>query len=313
MTDGPVDVGLYLPQVSLGAAALLERARAAEDAGFRSLWLYDHLYSPGQPDRDSFEAWTAATYLLARTERLRVGHLVLDNNLRHPALLAKMVATLDVLSEGRVEVGIGSGSVRREHDQLGIPWGSAAERSARLAEALAILSSMLSEEVTSFDGVHYRIDAVPSLPRPVQSPRPPLHVGGTGPRHTLPLVARFADVWNVPTYGLADWEEARRRLDGECEAIGRDPADVQTSLEAVLVVAADDHALSEAQERAERRFAGPGWGLAAGGFVGTPAAVADRIAELADKGVTLFVFFTHDRGDPRTIELVGEQVLPRLA
>ncbi|MBV8461913.1 MAG: LLM class flavin-dependent oxidoreductase, partial [Acidimicrobiales bacterium] len=214
----PVDVGLYLPQVSLSPDQLLDRALAAERSGFHSLWLYDHLYGPGQPDRDSFEAWTAATFLLARTERLRVGHLVLDNNLRHPALLAKMVTTLDVLSGGRVEVGIGSGSVRLEHEQLGIPWGTPAERSERLAEGLAILSAMLTQPETSFAGRHFRLESVPNLPQPVQSPRPPLHVGGMGPRFTLPLVARFADVWNVPTYGLADWESARAQLDRECEA-----------------------------------------------------------------------------------------------
>ena len=246
-----VEVGLYLPQVALSPDALLERALAAEAAGLHSLWLYDHLYSPGQPDRDSFEAWTAATFLLARTERLRVGHLVLDNNFRHPALLAKMVTTLDVLSGGRVEVGIGSGSVRAEHDQLGIPWGTAAERGERLAEGLAILTGMLDQEVTSFDGHHYRIEDVPNLPRPVQTPRPPIHVGGVGPRYTLPLAARFADVWNVPTYGLAGWEAARRALDRECEAIGRDPATVATSIEAVCVLAPDDAALGPARESAD--------------------------------------------------------------
>ena len=307
-----VRVGLYLPQVALSADGLLERARAAEECGLDSLWFYDHLYSPGQPDRDSFEAWTTATFVLARTERLRVGHLVLDNNFRHPALLAKMVTSLDVLSAGRIEVGIGSGSVKVEHDQLGIPWGSASERAERLAEGLAILTGMLSEPVTSFEGSHYRIDAVPNLPRPIQSPRPPVHVGGIGPRLTLPLAARFADVWNVPTYGLADWEDARRQLDRECEAIGRDPATLATSLEAVLVLVRDDTALDDARAQAVRRYGSAGWGLEAGGFIGTPSMIADRIGQLADKGVSLFVFITHDRGDPRTIELVGDAVLPGL-
>ncbi len=312
MSRPPVDVGLYLPQVSLTGESLLSRAQLAEACGFRSLWFFDHLYGPGQPDRDALEAWTAATYVLARTERLRVGHLVLDNNLRHPALLAKMVATLDALSGGRVEVGIGSGSVQLEHDQIGIPWGSPAERSARLGEGLAILTSMLTQDVTSFEGDHYRIEGLPNLPRPVQSPRPPIHVGGMGPRGTLPLAARFADVWNVPTYGLVDWPAARRRLDRECERAGRDPADVATSLEAVLVVAPDDGSVAEARARAERRFAGERWGLEAGGFIGTPSAIVDRIGRLAEQGVSLFVFFTHDRADPRTVELVGDAVLPQL-
>ena len=309
---GPVEVGLYLPQVALGKDALLERALAAETCGLHSLWLFDHLYSPGQPDRDSLEAWTAATFVLARTERLRVGHLVLDNNLRHPALLAKMVTTLDVLSGGRVEVGIGSGSVRMEHDQLGIPWGTAAERGERLAEGLAVLAGMLDEEVTSFTGRHYRISEIPNLPRPVQTPRPPIHVGGIGPKYTLPLAARFADVWNVPTYGLADWEQARHALDRECETIGRDPASLATSVEAVCVLVPDEAELGSAREVASRRYGSDGWGLEAGGFIGTPQMIVDRIGALAAKGVSLFVFLTHDRADPRTIELLGHEVLPHL-
>jgi len=202
--------------------------------------------------------------------------------------------------------------VRLEHEQLGLPWGSAAERSDRLGEGLAILTSMLARPVTEFEGRHYRAQGLPNLPRPVQSPRPPVHVGGMSPTFTLPLVARYADVWNVPTYGLADWASARRRLDRECESVGRDPAEVATSLEAVLVVAPDDAALAEARARAARRFGSARWGLEAGGFVGTPAAVVDRIGRLAEAGVSLLVFFTHDRADPRTLELMGEAVLPQL-
>jgi alkanesulfonate monooxygenase SsuD/methylene tetrahydromethanopterin reductase-like flavin-dependent oxidoreductase (luciferase family) len=312
MSSRPVEVGLYLPQVALEPEAIVEKALAAEAAGFHSLWLYDHLYSPGQPDHDSFEGWTAATFLLARTERLRVGHLVLDNNFRHPGLLAKMVTTLDVLSGGRIEVGIGSGSVRAEHDQLGISWGSAAERAERLAEGLAILTGMLAEPVTTFEGRHYRLDAVPNRPRPVQTPRPPIHVGGIGPTLTLPLAARFADVWNVPTYGLAQWRATRRLLDEECEAIGRDPGEVATSLEAVCVLVPDEAGLAPAREKAARRYGSARWGLDAGGFVGTPPMIVERIEELGAEGVSLFVFFTHDRASPQTIDLFGEQVLPHL-
>ncbi len=306
-----VEFGIYLPQVSLTTGQVVERARSIEELGFDSLWLYDHLYSPGQPDRPSFEGWTLATYLLARTERLRVGHLVLCNNFRHPALLAKMASTLDVLSEGRLELGIGSGSVQVEHEQSGLPWGSAAERSERLAETLEILTRMFTGSPTTFAGSHFQVADLPNLPAPAQRPRPPIHVGGTGPRRTLPLVARYADVWSIPTYGLAGWEESGRALDAECEAISRDPAGIGRSLEAVLVIAPDEPAVEEARAAAFRRFGGPGWGLEAGGFIGTPSMVADRIADLIDKGISTFVFFTHDRADRRSLELFAERVLPR--
>ena len=152
---------------------------------------------------------------------------------------------------------------------------------------------------------------MPNLPRPVQSPRPPIHVGGIGPRRTLPIVARYADVWNVPTYGLAGWEESARLLGAECEAIGRDPATIRRSLEGVLVLAQDEAALEESRAKAERRYArATGGGWRPGGFVGTPPMVVDRIADLVEQGITTFVFFTYDRAEPRTLELFADRVMP---
>ena len=309
----PIDVGIYVPQVSFPYAEIRDRALLAEELGYHSLWFYDHLYSPGLPDLPSFEAWTLASYVLAQTTRLRVGHLVLCNNFRHPVLLAKMACTLDVLSEGRVDLGIGSGSVATEHDETGLPWGTLAERSDRLGEALEIMTRMFEGEPTTFEGTHYQVHDVPNLPRSVQAPRPPIHVGGIGPRRTLPLVARYADVWNVPTYGLDRWEEAQRTLDQECERIGRDPATIRRAQEAVLVIAPDEASLEEARAKAERRYGGPGWGMEAGGYVGTPSMIVDRIKEMAAKGISLFVFFTFDRAHPRTLELFAERVMPELS
>ncbi len=312
MTGRPsVQFGIYLPQVSFTYPEVLERARVAESVGFDSLWLYDHLYGPGLPDRPSLEGWTLASYLLAQTSTLRVGHLVLCNNFRHPALLAKMAATLDVLSEGRLELGMGSGSVEAEHDQVGLPWGTFAERSARLGEALEIVTRMFGDGPTTFAGDHYRVTDLPNVPLPVQRPGPPIHVGGIGPRHTLPLVARYADVWSIPTYGLEQWEDRQRMLEEQCAAISRDPAEILRSHEAVLVLVPDEASLAEARASAERRYGGPGWGMEAGGYIGTPAMVADRIAHQIDQGISLFVFFTHDRADPRTLELFADRVMPQ--
>lgn len=308
-----ISFGIYVPQVSFSYADILDRATLVEELGYDSLWLYDHLYSPGLPDLDSFEGWTLATYLLAQTTRLRVGHLVLCNNFRHPALLAKMATTLDVLSGGRLDLGIGSGSVAYEHEQTGLPWGTLPERSERLAESLEIISRMFTGEPTTFSGQHYAVDQLPNRPPPVQTPRPPLHIGGVGPRRTMPIVARYADVWNVPTYGLDRWEESRRVLEQECVAIGRDPATIRCSHEAVLVLAPDAASLDEAKAKAERRYGGPGWGMEAGGYIGTPPMVIDRIADLVEKGISTFVFFTFDRGNPETLELFAREVMPAFA
>ncbi len=308
-----ITFGIYVPQVSFDYAAILDRAKLAEEVGFDSLWFFDHLYSPAQPDRPSYEGWTLATYILAQTTRLRVGHLVLCNNFRHPSLLGKMATTLDVLSGGRLDLGIGSGSVEHEHHQGGLPWGTFPERSERLGESLEILTRMFTGQPTTFSGRHYEVDDLPNLPPPVQSPRPPIHIGGIGPRHTMPLVARYADVWNVPTYGLARWEESEKVLERECAAIGRDPATIRRSQEAMLVLAPDESSLEPARANAQRRFGAEGWGLDAGGYIGTPPMVVDRIGQLVDKGITSFVFFTSDRAEPQTLELFAEQVLPEFS
>jgi alkanesulfonate monooxygenase SsuD/methylene tetrahydromethanopterin reductase-like flavin-dependent oxidoreductase (luciferase family) len=307
-----VEIGIYLPQVAATFDEILERARRVETLGLSSFWLYDHLYTPGLPGRSSLEGWTLATALLARTTRLRVGHLVLNNNFRHPALLGKMIATLDQISNGRLEVGLGSGSYPLEHEQAGIEFGSMSQRSGQLGEALAIIDAMLTSDVVDFAGEHYTVRDLPSLPAPAQRPRPPLHVGGISVRHTLPLVARHADVWNVPTYGLGVWEERSRALDEACEAVGRDPATLRRSHEAVLVLAADERALTAAMEKAAQRYAGPGWGLEDGGYVGTPPQLVEHIDTMRARGIDEFVFFPSDRGTGDTLDLLAEEVLPHL-
>jgi alkanesulfonate monooxygenase SsuD/methylene tetrahydromethanopterin reductase-like flavin-dependent oxidoreductase (luciferase family) len=220
-----------------------------------------------------------------------------------------MATTLDVISGGRLDFGIGSGSYAAEHDEGGFPFGKLSERSARLGEALEILTSMFTEERTSFEGEHYRVHDVPNLPRPLQQPHPPIYVGGVGERFTIPLVARYADVWNVPTYGLGRWEQVTTALDAACQEVGRDPATLRRSLEAVLVLAQDDESVAAARAWAARRFPGPGWGLEDGGFIGTPAAVVDRIGACVEKGISQFVFFIHDRGERQTLELLAEGVI----
>ena len=309
------DVGIYIPQVTGSYEEVLAQARRVEELGLGSFWLFDHLYTPMLPDRPALEAWTLATALLANTTELRVGHLVLDNNVRHPALLAQMVATLDVVSAGRLELGLGSGSVAIEHEQAGLPWGTMAERSGRLAEALAIITGLLTsgDENFTFAGEHYQVRDLPCRPGPVQRPHPPLHIGGAGPRYTLPLVAQYADVWNVPTYALGDWAKTGAALDGCCEAVGRDPATLKRSHEAVLVLAPDEASLPAARERALRRYPGEGFGVEAGGYVGTPGQVAEHMAGMVDAGIDQFVFIPYDRGRDDVLDLLAGEVLPLLA
>jgi alkanesulfonate monooxygenase SsuD/methylene tetrahydromethanopterin reductase-like flavin-dependent oxidoreductase (luciferase family) len=307
----PIEVGIYLPQVSFSWEDLRARAQLAEELGLESVWLYDHLYGPTLPDLPSLEAWTLATALLTSTRRLRVGHLVLCNQFRHPALLGKMASTLDVISGGRLDLGVGSGSVEIEHHEAGLPWGSLDERSDRLAETLEILTRMFEDGPTTFAGRHYRLTNLPNLPRPLQQPRPPIHIGGAGPRRTLPLVARYADVWNIPTYALDRVAEVVAAVDHACLDAGRDPETLVRSIEAVLVLAPNDDAVAAAMATALRRFGDIGYQMEAGGYIGTPETVAARIREHMALGFQRFVFFTWDRGKEETLRLLAEEVRPR--
>ncbi|MGH7855906.1 MAG: LLM class flavin-dependent oxidoreductase, partial [Candidatus Binatia bacterium] len=151
-----VEVGVYLAQVGFTWEDLRARVVECDRLGIDSVWLMDHLYPPALPKVPSFEAWTSATALAASTGRVRLGHLVLANGLRHPALLAKMAITLDHVSGGRFDFGLGSGSYAPEFEQFGIDFPGAAERSARLGEALEVIRLLFTEESPSYDGRYYR-------------------------------------------------------------------------------------------------------------------------------------------------------------
>ncbi len=310
MASGGQRIGIYLPQVGFGYDEILARAWQCESLGIETLWLMDHLHPPEMPDVPSFEGWTLATALLSETTRLRVGHLVLSATFRAPALLGKMATSLDVISGGRLELGLGSGSYASEHEAAGIPWGSARDRARKLEESLEVVSAMFGREVR---GPTRGLPIPSNVPPPVRDGGPRIHVGGVGERLILPLVARYADVWNCPTYGIAQFDAKREALRRHCERVGRDPSTVACSLEAVLVLVGAEDEVADARALAERRFGGPGWGLEEGGFVGTPETIVRRIRSFRERGVDSFILFLHDRGAPETLRLLAERVLPEVS
>ncbi|WP_396904322.1 LLM class flavin-dependent oxidoreductase [Mycolicibacterium phlei] len=304
------EIGVYLPQMGFTYEQMLHRTRRCEELGIDSVWLYDHLYGPGVPDIPSLEAWTLATALLAHTERIEIGHMVLCNQFRHPVVLAKMATTLDQIAGGRLALGIGSGSIEEEHQRAGLPWGSFRERSERLRETLEILTQAFADERIDFAGNHFQVHDFPVKPGPTR--RPPIVVGGVGEKFTMPLVARYADVWNVPTYALGELEHKVSVLRALCEKAGRDPSTIVMSVEAVMALAPDEASLPDVRALAEKRFGGPGFGLRDGGLIGTAPAIVDRIGELTEMGFGQIVLFTHDRGSDETLELLASEVIAKL-
>lgn len=291
---GRVRFGLYLPQMRMPYDTILERVQIAERAGFDSVWLMDHFAPPMAVEQPSLEGWTLASALAARTETIRLGHLVLCASYRHPALLAKMAATLDVISGGRLELGLGWGSCEDEMRRCGT-YEPPRRRAERLAETLAILEGLFTGDFFTYHGEHYQLEEAVCRPTPVQ-PRIPIHLGGKGRKLTLPLVRRYADWWNCPPYGVDEFDDLRRHA-------GAVRISVQRPIGLVVDEARRDDTLAVAQ----RRF---GWW---GGLVsGSAQEVVAALEADVERGVELFVCQFSDFATPETIECFAAEVIPRL-
>jgi alkanesulfonate monooxygenase SsuD/methylene tetrahydromethanopterin reductase-like flavin-dependent oxidoreductase (luciferase family) len=285
--------GVFLPQLRMTFSEIDEKVSAAEALGYDSVWFMDHLAAPGMPETDCLEAWTLASALAVRTERIRIGHLVLCNEFRHPALLAKMAATLDHISGGRLDLGLGWGSVPDEFDAFGIGYAPARVRAGRLKETLEVLKLLFTGERVSYKGDYFSLDGAVANPRPVQDPLP-IHLGGAGEKLTLPLVAEHATWWNCPSYGIDRLAELRP-LAGNARVSAQHPVG--------LVRSESERATVEQQAR--RRFGA--WG---GLIVGDAEEVAAALSREVALGVELFVLQFHDFGDPASLEAFARDVIP---
>ena len=206
---------------------LARKWRYFEELGFDSLWHCDHLLRSLDPTAPLFEGWTLLAAMAVETSRIRVGALVSSNLLRHPALLAQQAITVDHVSDGRLELGIGCGWFEEEHRRFGIPLPEPGPRVDRFAEALEIIDLLLRGQTFSHEGRYYQLSEARLRPRPVQSPRPPFMLAAHGPR-MLRICARFADRWN--SFGtVEEIAERNRLLDEACERIGRDPTEIGRS------------------------------------------------------------------------------------
>ena len=206
----------------------VERWQLFERLGYESAWLCDHLIQPSRPEGPYLEAWTLLGGLAAVTKKIRIGVLVTSNTFRYPQVLAKMAVTVDNISKGRLEIGLGAGWYEPEHTMFGIDFPETKELVARFKEAVQIVDLMTREDTSSFDGTYYKLKDARSRPGSVQKPRPPLVLGAFGPR-MLKIVARYADTWNA--FGTpAEMRERNQMLDDYCREMGRDPETLDRSL-----------------------------------------------------------------------------------
>src|SRR5712692_2206959 len=227
----PLRFGLKLSGQATTIEALRTVWRIADEGGFDHVWDFDHLASigAGGPDRPIYEGWTIQAAMAEATKRVRIGCMVTGNTYRNPAVLAKEAVTVDHLSGGRLEFGIGAAWAEIEHSMYGIE--GLDHRVGRLSESLRIIKSLWTEGRTNFDGRYYRMKDAIANPKPIQKPYPPIWIGAGG-ETTLRLVARYADVWN-PSGGRDDAErkEMMARLDEACGLVGRDPSQIRRSVQ----------------------------------------------------------------------------------
>jgi F420-dependent oxidoreductase-like protein len=200
---------------------------------FTHAWLFDH-FNPivGSVDGPCYEGWTMLGALAAQTERLRMGLMVAGNTYRNPAVHAHIAATVDLISNGRLDFGVGAGWNVHEHESMGIPLYEPAERIKRLGEACEIAKLLFTQDVSSFDGAYYQLKDARLEPKPVQKPYPPFVIGGGGEQLTLRVVAKYADIWNHGGVDVEVFEHKVGVLHRHCETIGRDPNEIELSVQA---------------------------------------------------------------------------------
>ncbi|MCD0451625.1 LLM class flavin-dependent oxidoreductase [Actinocorallia sp. API 0066] len=303
-----VRFGIHSGQLHGTFGACAELWRGAEELGYDWVSVFDHfrphLYPPDWP---CFEGTAMLAALAATTERIRCALLVSTATWRHPAVLANVAATVDHISGGRLEFGVGAGGPDRAHQQYGIPFPAAAERLDVLDEACTVLRGLWDEDVTTFKGEHFRLDGARLAPKPVQK-RLPLVIGGDGARRTLGIVARHADIWNTLASSPETYRTKLQALAGHCAAAGRDPADIRGSLTFRAVLTESP---SGGPERAAAQVDGAPEEIRREYLTfGTPEdCVADLLA-YADLGVRDFLLAVKPPVDWRTVELVATRVAP---
>jgi F420-dependent oxidoreductase-like protein len=306
-----IKLGLQIPNFSYGTGVaelfptVIAQAQEAEAAGFDSVFVMDHFYQLpglGTPDQPMLEAYTALGGLATATERLQLGTLVTGNTYRNPTLLAKAITTLDVISQGRAILGIGTGWFELEHQQLGFEFGTFTDRFNRLEEALQIIVPMIEGERPTFSGKYYRTEEAMANPR--FRDHTPLMIGGSGEKKTIPLAAKYFDHLNIIT-GFDELPHKVQVVEDRCEQIGRDPATLETSM---LVMALIDEKATEDMIPDEFRQ-----NIVFGGPDQITEQVQQKVLDAGVDGVILSPITSMNGYQPGAITAVAEKLRPLVA
>lgn len=291
----------------------------AEELGFESIWRSDHLLSLIDATRDSLETWVALTLAAAESTRLIFGPLVSPITFRHPALLAKMAVDLDSLSGGRLVLGVGAGWNEQEHRAFGIAFPSTRERFERLEEGIEVVRRLLGDGPAHFSGRHYQLDGADPRPKPAPGRTIPILLGGMGERRALPLVARYADEWNLTTASPAIYRARSERLAAICRSIGRDPSEIKRSVAAGLLIGANASELRRRCQVMQTLIPSlaeldtdsvPEAVREAGWVAGTPDTIVECLRALAAEGVERAMLQLNDHTDEASLRLVAKEVMP---
>ncbi|HKN14961.1 MAG TPA: TIGR03560 family F420-dependent LLM class oxidoreductase [Candidatus Binatus sp.] len=302
-----VQFALFSPQAGQSWHQLEERAHRCEKLGFHSMWLVDHMWTRGMPDLDHHECLALMAGLSAKTDKLRIGTMVICNSYRNPALLAKSLATIDHISNGHLEIGYGAGWMDEEYKAYGYQFPSMGTRLKMFEEGLHIMKAMFTEKRVTYKGRHYSVEEAICNPKPMQQPHPPITIGGAGEKVMLKLVARFADRWNCPA-GYESFEHKFNVLKQHCKDVGRDVNTIDVS-EQLLVCIGSSDAEVEAKWKAAQMLKP----FVSTGIKGTPKQLIEELKKRVAMGITTFVIFFSDFAPPPTLELFAKEVMPAFA
>lgn len=311
--EGQIRFGIHSGQQHTDFADYLELWKMAEDLGYDWASVFDH-FMPIQSDPEGpcFEGLTLLAAMAAHTERIRCGILVIGNTYRNPAVLANIATTIDHISGGRLELGVGAGWYEMEHEQYGIPFHTTARRIRALGESVQIMKSLWKEQRTTFEGRYYQLENALSEPKPLQQPSIPLWIGGAGEQLTLRVVAESADGWNTFFMPPDEYRHKLDVLEGHCKAVGRSIHDVRKSLVIQAVVAETEAEIEDQLQRMSAARNTTPEELRQRAMIGTPEQCIEQLLPYVEMGVGDFIIGARPPADYPSLELIAKQIAPEV-